>query len=183
MAGYGYDWAEGEEGETVTYQQALANAKQYRSAISFDNSTFNNSYSYTDGDGTKHTAYFTDAATTFNVMRFSDEYGTAGTALWRLGSEDERMWTFYNRDLDNASIQNHPFDFSSLKIVQTAVEKPDYIGDGEVLNVVTEPTEGIIDIETSPTEGLITEQAYRQLPTRYVIQKFGTVRKPGSVDI
>ena len=32
-----------------------------------------------------HEVWFTDAATTFNILRFSDEFPTAGTALWRLG--------------------------------------------------------------------------------------------------
>src|SRR5579875_3619051 len=37
IAGYGYDWSDGNEGSTVTYQQALATAKQYDADIDFDN--------------------------------------------------------------------------------------------------------------------------------------------------
>ncbi|WP_315818491.1 glycosyl hydrolase family 18 protein [Paraflavitalea speifideaquila] len=94
IAGYGYDWPTNMEGVTVTYQQALANAKQYNATIDFDNNTYNNYYRYTDGNGLSHEVYFNDAASNFNTMRFADEYGTAGTALWRLGSEDERLWGF-----------------------------------------------------------------------------------------
>jgi spore germination protein YaaH len=32
-------------------------------------------------------------------MRFASEYPLAGTALWRLGSEDARIWNYYNKDL------------------------------------------------------------------------------------
>ncbi len=177
VAGYGYDWANGDEASTVTYQQALANAKQYHAKINFNNHTYNNDYGYVDAEGVKHQVYFTDAATNFNTIRFADEYGTAGTALWRLGSEDERIWTFYNRSLTNQSINQRPFNFENLRKVNMPVEKPDYIGDGEVLNVITETEPGKIDLEVDNTEEMIAEQHYVQLPTKYVIQKYGKVHK------
>lgn len=175
FAGYGYDWSKGGEGVTVTYQQALALAKQFNAPIDFNNDTYNNNYSYTDANTVKHTVYFADAATNFNTIRFADEYGTAGTALWRLGSEDERLWVFYNRSLTDESLQKQPVNFSSLKNVMASVEKPDYIGDGEVLNLITKPEPGIISFKVDSIEGMITDQQYVQLPTKYVIQKYGNV--------
>ena len=177
LAGYGYDWSDGEEAVTVTYQETLANAKHHKSEILFDNNTYNNYYTYTDADNTIHKVYFTDAATNFNTLRFADEYGVAGTALWRLGSEDDRLWKFYNLQLTNESLQEHPFDYSSLQTVETVVEKPDYIGDGEILNVVSVPQKGKIDLEVDSAGDIITEQHYQELPTRYVIQKYGSVHK------
>lgn len=177
VAGYGYDWPRQMEGTTVTYQQALASSKQYDATIDFDNNSYCNHYQYTDGNGLLHDVYFNDAATNFNTMRFADEYGTAGTALWRLGSEDDRIWTFYGRNLTNKALALHPFDYNKLKTVKTAVERPDYIGDGEVLNVLTDPQPGKIDLSIDSTEGLIGEQEYLQLPTRYVIRKYGVVHK------
>lgn len=175
IACYGYDWREKTEATTLTYQQALANAKQYNAVIDFDNNTYNNWYSYKDADGIAHKVYFTDAATNFNTIRFADEYGTAGTAVWRLGSEDERLWDFYNRSLTTAAIQQHPFDFKQLESVNTPVERPDYIGDGEILNVVTEPQPGKLKLEIDSAEGIIAEQEYEQLPSKYVIKKYGNV--------
>jgi len=177
IAGYGYDWAEGNEAVTVTYQQALANAQQYKAAINFNDDTYNNGYSYLDADHIAHKVYFTDAATNFNIIRFADEYATAGTALWRLGSEDARLWSFYSRSLTDEDLQKQPFDFSSLQKIQTIVDKPDYIGDGEILNVLTAPQEGKIHVEVDSTEGIIAEQEYLQLPTKYVIQKYGKVHR------
>ncbi len=175
MATYGYDWPYHTEATTLTYQQALATAKEQKAAIRFDNDTYACSYSYTDGSGVLHHVYFNDAVTNFNCMRFADEYGTAGTAIWRLGSEDERIWTFYNRDLDNASLALQPFDPDILQHVNTPVEMPDYIGDGEVLNVVSAPTPGILHLEWNLEEGIIAEEQYLQLPTKYVIRKYGNV--------
>jgi cellulose synthase/poly-beta-1,6-N-acetylglucosamine synthase-like glycosyltransferase/spore germination protein YaaH/peptidoglycan/xylan/chitin deacetylase (PgdA/CDA1 family) len=175
IAGYGYDWAEGDEGITVTYQQALANAEQHKAVIQFDDDNYNNYYSYKDADSVMHNVYFTDAATNFNTMRFADEYRVAGTALWRMGSEDERLWTFYNRSLDNRSIRQKPFDFSLLQNVNIPTGTPDYIGDGEILNVLTSPTPGKIHIELDTAASTVSEEQYLQLPTTYVIKKYGIV--------
>ncbi|TWI85488.1 poly-beta-1,6 N-acetyl-D-glucosamine synthase [Lacibacter cauensis] len=175
IAGYGYDWKEQQEAATITYQQALATAKQYNAVIDFNNDTYNNEYSYTDADNQPHKVYFTDAATNFNTLRFADEYKTAGTALWRLGSEDERLWKFYGRNLDDAALKLHPFDIKQLAFVAAATEHPDYVGDGEVLNVITTPQPGKIKLEADSAEGIIAEQQYVQLPTRYVIRKYGNV--------
>lgn len=177
LAGYGYDWPDGSEATTVTYEQALSAAKEFSAPVDFDNNSFNCFYQYKDHKQLRHTVYFLDAAGTFNTMRFADEYGTAGTALWRLGSEDERMWKFYGRDLDNKSIAAAPFDLSRLEHIDITTERPDYIGDGEVLDVVNEPQKGVIDIQSDSTEQVVSEEDYKELPTRYVIRRFGKVNK------
>lgn len=177
FAGYGYDWQEKEEGETITYDQAIAIAKQYNAKIKFDNNSYSNSFNYTDSNGKKHVVNFEDAATNFNTIRFSDEYGLVGTALWRLGSEDQRLWSYYQRSLTDESINKKPFDFSVLKRVNTRIESPAYIGDGEILNVISDPAPGKIDLEINKDEDIITEQKYVELPTKYVISKFGNVHK------
>ncbi len=176
IAGYGYDWPENQSATTVTYQEALAFAKENHATIDFDSATYTNQYEYKLG-GVKHYVSFTDAVSNFNAIRFADEYGTSGTALWRLGSEDERLWMFYHRDLSNNSLKLHPFDYSKLTVVNTPTERPDYIGDGEILNVASEPEQGKIDIEYDSSENLINDQVYRQLPTKYVIRRFGNVKK------
>jgi spore germination protein YaaH len=77
-----------------------------KAVINFDDNTFNLNYSYTDSKNNTHTVFFNDAASIFNTMRFSSEYPLAGTALWRLGSEDSRIWNFYDKDLTFAGFQN-----------------------------------------------------------------------------
>ena len=176
IAGYGYDWSAGNEGTSITYQQALATAKQFNATIDFDNDNYNDDYTYKDADSVQHSVYFTDAITNFNTVRFADEYGTAGTALWRLGSEDERLWLYYNRSLDNNSLKQKPFDYSVLQNVNTPTGTPDYIGDGEVLSVITAPSPGKIKLEVDSTEGIVSEEVYEELPTNYVIRKYGNVK-------
>ena len=176
IAGFGYDWPEGEEGSAVTYQHALSTARVMNAAIDFDNDSYNCSYSYADDDSVEHRVYFVDAGGNFNTIRFADQYGVAGVALWRLGSEDERIWNFYSRDLSDTSLLSHPFNFSSLDSIDMMTERPDFgTADGEVLDVVSNPQKGIIDIEKDSTDNIVSEENYRQLPTRYVINRFGKV--------
>ena len=183
IGGFGYDWPDGEDAESVTYQQAMSTARRFSVPIDFDNDSYNCSFTYADNDSVDHKVFFIDAAGNFNAMRFADQYGTGGTALWRLGSEDERIWKFYYRDLSDEALAKHPFNFSSLSTLDISAEKPDYYSqEGEVLDVVSNPQKGIIDIERDSIGNLVSEETYRQLPTRYVLRRFGKVLKEDTVD-
>jgi peptidoglycan-N-acetylglucosamine deacetylase len=192
IAGYGYDWATDEEGKTevkpINYNDAINTAKIKNAKIDFDNDSYNLHFSYIDEEKVKdgntekviHEIWCTDAATAFNVLRFSDEYKTAGTALWRLGSEDARMWNFYSRDLGTESLTAKPFDFNSLSNIPIIPDNVAYDGEGEVLNIIASPQEGKIKITPDSNELLIAEQDYQQLPSGYIIQKFAEdTTKPG----
>ncbi|MBS1634206.1 MAG: glycosyltransferase, partial [Bacteroidetes bacterium] len=175
MAAYGYDWPDDGDAETVTYQQALSLAKEFNATIDFDNDSYNCSFGYTDYNKVHHTVSFIDAGGNFNTMRFADEYSTAGVALWRLGSEDERIWDFYSRDLSDEALKKSPFDFAVLGSIDMETDKPDFKGNGEILDVKNDPQKGIIDVEKDDSENLVSEETYRQLPTRYFIKCFGQV--------
>ena len=182
LGGFGYDWANTKKDSivTYTYNDAINKAKAINAKIIYDNDSYNLHYDYVseedddsgEVDKTSHEVWFTDAATTFNILRFSDEFATAGTALWRLGSEDQRMWKYYNRVLSNASLQQHPFNFDSLSTIPIIQNNVGFEGEGEVLDIMFSPQPGKINLEIDSTEELIAEQNYIQLPSGYVIRKF-----------
>jgi peptidoglycan-N-acetylglucosamine deacetylase len=175
VAGFGYDWKENKEGTVVKYAEALSLALNNKVSVDFNNDTYNSHFDYLDENKENHQVYFFDAAGIFNTMRLSDEMETAGTALWRLGSEDERMWTFYDHDLSNAGLKKNPFNYEKLKDVAYVQNTPSYVGDGEVLDVQSYPQSGELTLEIDSTENIITEQKYTKLPTQYVIKKWGNV--------
>jgi len=188
IGGFGYDWADGKHFQDYTYYDAINKAKELNESIIYDNDSYNLHFSYAseedDSKGsietTRHDVWFTDAATTFNILRFSDEFPTAGTALWRLGSEDRRMWKYYNRKLNNASLQQQPFNFDSLTTIPVILNNVGFEGEGEVLDIVYSPQPGKINLEIDSTEQLIAEQNYVQLPSGYVIRKFAEDTIKGS---
>jgi len=164
LAAYGYDWpkvvnSEPEDVNVLTYQNALSLAKEVQGKIDFDDDTYNLRFSYADDEGIPHEVFFTDAATTFNAMRFANESQIAGVALWRLGSEDDRIWQFYNRNMSVDSIRK--FDFKAFGSIQTG-DNVFYTGHGEVLDVVATGKKGGSFIpEIDSAEILIAEENYR----------------------
>lgn len=171
LGAYGYDWSTNKDDNTsVTYMQAITKASASKAVINFDDNTFNLNYSYTDSKKNTHTVFFNDAASIFNTMRYSSEYPLAGTALWRLGSEDSRIWNFYDRDLTLSGLSG--INLKALENVkgQTMV---DYIGDGEVLDVLNTPHDGKIALETDPKEKIITDETYISYPSSYEVKKYG----------
>ena len=176
MATYGYDWPENRAGQTVTYAQAISLAKEYNADIIFDNNTYNCHFTYTDYNKVKHEVWFNDAASSFNTMRFADDYGVSGIAIWRLGAEDQRLWTFYKRNLTTDAMRSQAHLFNRLENIPVSFEKPDYVGDGEVLDVISEPQNGRMKITADTlSDFLIQEEKYLELPTKYVIRRFGQV--------
>ncbi|MCY7420641.1 MAG: glycosyltransferase [Chitinophagaceae bacterium] len=170
MAGYGYDWRAKGAATTVTYQEALSTARESEAVVAFDNDTYNLHYDYYDDSDRVHTVYFTDAATNFNTLRFATEYGVAGTALWRLGSEDSRIWDFYDKDMSKPALKT--FNFANFNKVESSNDV-DYIGEGEVLDVVSEPQTGHITPEIDTAEMLISEERYDSLPSMFVVKRWG----------
>lgn len=169
LAAYGYDWSK-DTTVDITYQEALTTARESEVKVNFDNDTYNLNFKYYDGQDKIHEVHFTDAATNFNTLRFATEYGLAGTAIWRLGSEDDRVWDFYNRVMTKDALKK--FDFKEFDRVES-VSTPDFIGEGEVLDLLATPADGHIATEIDTVDMLIAEQDYQKLPSSYVVRKFG----------
>lgn len=181
IAGFGYDWISNGTYQELSYFDAINQAKIVNAQIDYDNDSYNLHYSFTqettndEGQPVKlnHEVWFTDAATTFNILRFSDEYATAGTALWVLGREDKRIWKFYSRDLSNDAIQQHPFNFDTLAYIPVIPDNVSYTSSGEVLDILHTPQKGKINFEIDTAGQLIAEQQYVDLPSGYIIRRFG----------
>ncbi len=177
IAGYGYDWPKQSMASDLTYIEALNLVKENPEAkIVFDSNTYNLSFHYQDDNDIEHTIFFTDAITNFNTIRFADEYGTAGVALWRLGAEDARLWTFFHRNLSRDSLKKYPFNFDLLRNVGQVTDV-DYIGEGEILDVLRNPSDGKITLTLDSTNLLITHQEYLELPSGYVVKRYGFKEK------
>lgn len=176
MAGYGYDWPENGPGKPITYEQAVSLAQQNRSKVLFDSKSAGLHFTYRDNRAVLHTVYFTDAASNFNLMRMADDWETAGVALWRLGSEDSRLWKFIAIDLSLDTLKSRGFDSKMLTHVALN-NQVDYIGDGEILDLVASPTPGKLEIKFDPKNYMIIDQRYLELPTSYVIRRFGAAEK------
>ncbi|TRZ77522.1 MAG: glycosyltransferase, partial [Chitinophagaceae bacterium] len=175
---FGHDWKTKNKKiisvSDVTYQQAIANAKSSEATINFDNDSYNLDYTYYDSENNLHQVYFVDAATNFNTIRFATETNLAGTALWRLGGEDVRLWSFYDKPMTKKALGK--FDFIKFNEIK-AGSAPDFVGEGEVLDIIASPKDGYIRSEIDASSMLISEEYYDKLPSTYVIRRFGATTK------
>ena len=181
IGAYGRQWITDENGtrtEDLSYSQVIDRAKISKSEINFDENSYNLHYAYNfsgidDEPASKNSVWFTDAATVYNILRFSDDYRNAGTALWRLGSEDPRIWSFYARDLSSKSLAHSPYNYTILEMMPTNFNtKPTAIGSGEIINILYSPQQGRTKIQTDKVENLIASESYSQLPSGFLYEKF-----------
>jgi cellulose synthase/poly-beta-1,6-N-acetylglucosamine synthase-like glycosyltransferase/peptidoglycan/xylan/chitin deacetylase (PgdA/CDA1 family)/spore germination protein YaaH len=179
IAAGGFDWPENNIGIPVGYPQAISTAMQSKSKIIFDPLSANLHFNYTDQTERRHTIYFTDAATNFNIVRMADDWATGGVALWRLGYEDPRLWSFFQKNLSTDSLRKTGVDIKRLTEVGLN-NRIDYDGNsGEVLDLMTTPTTGKINVKLDTINFVITNQQYIKLPTKYVIKRYGYA--PGKI--
>jgi hypothetical protein len=177
IAGYGYEWITDAEGKTtcntITYNDAINQAKINNVNIDFDNDSYNLHYNYVDqekdeeGNRQEQGMIYGSLMRPLPLIQFDSAMNLPlqGTVLWRLGGEDARMWNFYNRELSNAALTTEAFDFSSLTTIPILQDNVGYDGEGEVLNIIASPEVGKVRFEIDTTELLITEQVYEQLPS------------------
>jgi cellulose synthase/poly-beta-1,6-N-acetylglucosamine synthase-like glycosyltransferase/peptidoglycan/xylan/chitin deacetylase (PgdA/CDA1 family)/spore germination protein YaaH len=171
IGGYGYDWESEGEATEVTFQEAVLSARDSEARIVFDPVTRNPYFRYEDDAGSKHTVWFLDAVTAFNQLSAARDFGPAGFALWRLGSEDPSLWTvFGNKRTDS------PPD--GLKEIVYGYDV-DFEGMGEILQFAASPKAGARAFSFDAASGLITASEYLSIPSSYVIRRTGY--RPGTV--
>lgn len=174
MASYGYDWVKsGGSTTTMGYRDAITVASESEGQIRFDNDTYNLSYLYYDETNDLHEVHFTDAATNFNTLRFATEYQLAGAALWRLGSEDIRLWQFYNKPMTKDALRK--FDFSVFRRMEGS-NSVDYVGSGDIMKVIAMPRRGHISFQLDSAALLIAEETYDSLPSMFMVKQMGAPR-------
>ena len=167
---YGYDWKLADDkgpgsSTTATFYDATQTAHDAEADVTLDDNELNPNYAYVDDDGRKHIVWFLDAATVFNQIKVTDPYRPLGYALWRMGGEDPGVWRYFKQP------------FNSAKPVGLEAIEPgigvDFDGNGEILHVDASPTGGKRTIEVDPETGLISGEAYKVMPTSYVIDRYG----------
>jgi peptidoglycan/xylan/chitin deacetylase (PgdA/CDA1 family)/spore germination protein YaaH len=171
LGNYAYDWVKGQEGEDLTFQEAVLSARDSEAEIEFDDETLNPHFSFEEDDGNVHEVWMLDACTTFDQVHAADPFRPAGYALWRLGSEDPSVWSVLGRDYDATA----PADLQTLAMG----EDIDFEGTGEILHIVAEPAPGVRTFELDDESGDIIDETYTKLPTSFVIQRLGAL--PGKI--
>jgi cellulose synthase/poly-beta-1,6-N-acetylglucosamine synthase-like glycosyltransferase/peptidoglycan/xylan/chitin deacetylase (PgdA/CDA1 family) len=174
-ATYGYDWGNKKGNPMIVgFQQAISIAAEADAKIVFDNDTYNLNFNYLDVNKEAHRVFFTDAATNFNAIRAAQNMAWRGAALTHLGFEDNRVWNFYHKDLSINGLTAESFDFNQ-NIPALKNDRVNFIGTGEVLDVISQPTDGKVTTIYDTKQHLVLEENYEVLPSAYVIRRNGVL--------
>jgi spore germination protein YaaH len=92
LASYGYDWPEQGAATVLSVAEANRLARVAGVAPKRDRQSGNSTFQYRDAQGRWHTVWFVDAQSFARQRQMAIASGVSGTALWRLGLEDSRLW-------------------------------------------------------------------------------------------
>jgi cellulose synthase/poly-beta-1,6-N-acetylglucosamine synthase-like glycosyltransferase/peptidoglycan/xylan/chitin deacetylase (PgdA/CDA1 family) len=168
VGGYGYDWNDASPnapGDEQTFQDVMRLAYQRGAHIVFDTVSLNPYVSYTDADSTDHMIWFLDGVTAYNELLTARAVGAAGSAIWRLGSEDPSIWSVLGR----SSTLGKPDTLRSM----IAAYDVQFRGSGELLRVDSRPARGARAIQQQSPGGQITNERIVTEPIPYVVARTG----------
>lgn len=94
---YAMDWPAGggpaHEAEAYQYGELMPRLAALGAAGQLDPVADNFHATYTDAEGVGHDVWYPDATTTGRRIRLAADRGLGGIGFWRLGLEDQRVWS------------------------------------------------------------------------------------------
>lgn len=168
LGAYGYHWDDHTgklTGAQSTFQETMQHARQNNASIQFDPLSLNPYIRWSDPDHVDHVIWFLDGVTAWNQWRAGNQLHAAGVAIWRLGDEDPSLWSALSNDVDKAQP-------SVLEPIPPGYDVQ-FDGIGEILRVTHRPGAGVRVLSTDSTSGLITHEQITQIPSPWVVQRFG----------
>jgi spore germination protein YaaH len=93
---YGLDWPDGggdaHPGQALQYSGIVALAHAQHAQVQSDPASHELTFRYTDADGVQHQVWSMDAAAVAAILRIARTHGLSA-GLWRLGEEDQSLWS------------------------------------------------------------------------------------------
>lgn len=169
IGNYAYDWHDG-SGEPLAIDEAWQAARESSATPTWDKASGNSSFAYEEGKSS-HVVWMLDAASAFNQMRFLQNVGLGGVAVWRLGAEDPGLWSIFGR-----SHRTLPAAATINPI--PAGTDVDIEGNGEILKIGSQPVQGVRQALIDKS-GAIADVRFPTLPSPYVVVRTGY--RPGLV--
>ena len=168
LGNYGYDWTQGEKPSAtdVSFRTAMDLARAADAKPVFEEGIENGHFGYIDGDEATHEVWFQDALATWNQVQELHRRGVTRVGLWRLGVEDDTVWSFLGSDTAPA----HPFP---LLAELPPVRSTSVFGEGEVYMMRGEPQSGSRELVSSADGRLIVRGRYSSVPSGYVVERRG----------
>ena len=167
LGSYGYDWNIDDKerpADSLSFRSAMDLARAADAKPIFEPDLENGHFGYRDPDEKNHDVWFQDAPAIWNQVLALRERNIGRVGLWRLGTEDETLWTFLGEPAPPAK-PNELVDIPPGHSVE-------YYGSGEVITVRSEPRSGTRDLEVEPN-GHIDRGLYTLVPSGFLVERRG----------
>jgi cellulose synthase/poly-beta-1,6-N-acetylglucosamine synthase-like glycosyltransferase/peptidoglycan/xylan/chitin deacetylase (PgdA/CDA1 family)/spore germination protein YaaH len=133
IGNYGYDWPHGDKATILGFTDVMARAGVAGTqAVGAEAPLYQPHFSYEES-GVSHSVWFLDAVTFRNQYAKARRRGVGGTALYRLGNEDESIWNVI------ADPKLAPSQLEQIKPDDVVAN----IGQGDLLVVSNEREQGL----------------------------------------
>jgi peptidoglycan-N-acetylglucosamine deacetylase len=157
--------------EDFPVAEAWQRASDADADLDLDDDSLNPHFEYIDEDtNQRHVVWFLDGVTMLNQMRAARQLGLTTFALWRLGGEDNSMWSIWDKPSAPESLQ-------ALNSVQPG-HHIDIEGEGDIMRVTGLPQSGTRTVtvdkdEPDPRKKLIDDEHMDVYPRTYTVEYYG----------
>ena len=157
--------------EDLHISDAWQRASDADADLDLEDNSLNPHFEYIDEDtNQRHVVWFLDGVTMLNELRAAREMGLSTFALWRLGMEDNSLWTVWDKPTAPESLQ-------ALNSVQPGHDI-DIEGEGDIMRVTGLPLPGkrTITVDTDepdPRKKLIYDEHMDVYPRAYTVEYYG----------
>jgi cellulose synthase/poly-beta-1,6-N-acetylglucosamine synthase-like glycosyltransferase/peptidoglycan/xylan/chitin deacetylase (PgdA/CDA1 family)/spore germination protein YaaH len=157
--------------EDFPVAEAWQRASDADADLDLDDDSLNPHFEYIDEDtNQRHVVWFLDGVTMLNQMRAARQLGLTTFALWRLGGEDNSMWSIWDKPSAPESLQ-------ALNSVQPG-HHIDIEGEGDIMRVTGLPQTGTRTVtvdkdEPDPRKKLIDDEHMDVYPRTYTVEYYG----------
>jgi cellulose synthase/poly-beta-1,6-N-acetylglucosamine synthase-like glycosyltransferase/peptidoglycan/xylan/chitin deacetylase (PgdA/CDA1 family)/spore germination protein YaaH len=169
LGSYGYDWTQADpmpSADDLSFRAAMDLARASGAKPLFEEGIENGHFGYIDHEQKTHDVWFQDALATWNQVASLRRRNVTRVGLWRLGTEDETMWSFLGSDTPPALP-------SVLKTIPP-VKSVGLFGEGEVFTIRGEPQGGLRELVSSADGRQIVRGTYSRVPSGYVVERRGS---------
>jgi cellulose synthase/poly-beta-1,6-N-acetylglucosamine synthase-like glycosyltransferase/peptidoglycan/xylan/chitin deacetylase (PgdA/CDA1 family)/spore germination protein YaaH len=157
--------------EDLPVSDAWQRAADADADLDLDYDSLNPHFEYIDEDtNQRHVVWFLDGVTLLNELRAARGLGLQTFALWRLGEEDNSLWSVWDKPSSPESLQ-------ALGTVQPGHDV-DTEGDGDIIRITGLPQQGKRTVsvdtdESDPRRKLIVDEHMDVYPHTYTIEQYG----------
>jgi cellulose synthase/poly-beta-1,6-N-acetylglucosamine synthase-like glycosyltransferase/peptidoglycan/xylan/chitin deacetylase (PgdA/CDA1 family)/spore germination protein YaaH len=179
IGAYGYDWpldADGDAArpaEEVSYAQALVLARENEVPIEWDARARGPFFEYDDEEAhEKHAVHFLDAPAEAAQLQGVFALRLRGTALWRLGAEDPKLFDLFARPPAPRTFDPEAARHALDGVIPNDPDDVQTEGSGELLSLKAAPQPGLRKL-TWDAGGGIERADYLQYPSGWILERKG----------